>query len=122
MNNRKTGDIYELYAMDYLKSHGVLILYKNFRCKIGEIDIIGLDGDTLVFFEVKFRKTSKNGYPSEAVSKTKQATICKVADYYRLKNGISALKSCRFDVVSITGTKDDIVWYKNAFEYKGTYY
>lgn len=121
MNNRKTGDIYEIHALNFLKDEGIVILQRNFRSRNGEIDIIGLDGDTLVFFEVKYRKNKKNGYPVEAVGSAKQRTICRVADYYRLKNRISANKLCRFDVVSIIGVTSEITWYKNAFEYIGSY-
>ena len=87
----------------------------NFRCKIGEIDIIGKDGDALVFYEVKYRSSDCMGSPKEAVNYTKIRKICKVSDYYRLINKLNENTKLRFDVISIKG--ENIEWVKNAFEY-----
>lgn len=117
MNTRAIGGFYEEAAIEYLKENGISIIDKNVTCgKIGEIDIIGIDqgqkyGDTLVFFEVKYRKDMRMGEPSEAVNVQKQLKIRKCAQYYlRFKN---INKLIRFDVISICG--DKIKWYKNAF-------
>ena len=87
----------------------------NFRRKIGEIDIIGNDNDTLVFYEVKYRSSDYMGSPKEAVNIHKIRKICRVSDFYRLINKIEDNKSIRFDVISIKG--EEIEWIKNAFEY-----
>ena len=87
----------------------------NFRCKIGEIDIICKDDDYLVFVEVKYRSSSSYGYPMEAVNYKKIKKICKVSDYYRLIHKIKEDTGIRYDVISIKG--EDIEWIKNAFEY-----
>ena len=84
----------------------------NFRCKIGEIDIIGNDKDTLVFYEVKYRSSDYMGSPKEAVNIHKIRKICRVSDFYRLINKIEDNKSIRFDVISIKG--EEIEWIKNA--------
>lgn len=88
---------------------------RNFRNRFGEIDIIGFDGAYLVFFEVKYRTNDKKGSPAEAVSFKKRHTICKVADFYRMKHGISEFAPMRFDVIGICG--DEIQWFRNAFVY-----
>ena len=55
-NNRAVGTEYEKQAEQFLKKQGVRIIVKNFRCRQGEIDIVGTDGGCLVFFEVKYRR------------------------------------------------------------------
>lgn len=115
INKRLLGSEKEDYAYKYLTDHGVRIVDKNFRSKKGEIDIIGYDGETLVFFEVKFRSDSSKGYASEAVGYTKQKTISRVSDFYRMKNNIPDTYPCRFDVIAIDG--ENVSWIKNAFYY-----
>ncbi|MCR4658189.1 MAG: YraN family protein [Lachnospiraceae bacterium] len=115
MNKRKVGAQYEELAADFLIKKGIKVLERNFRCRGGEIDLIGKDGRTIVFFEVKYRKNKDAGYPIEAVDHKKQATISRVADYYRLTHGLSEAGAFRFDVIGILG--EDITWYRNAFEY-----
>lgn len=111
INKRKVGDFYEDSVCEYLKDKGITIIERNFRCKIGEIDIIGRDKDTLVFFEVKYRKNSDYGSALMAINVSKQNKIRKVAQYYlTYKNNEFYI---RFDAVGITG--NNIEWIKNAF-------
>lgn len=117
MNTRASGTEYENIAADYLSNNGYTIIDRNFRCKIGEIDIIARDGSYLVFVEVKYRKSSEKGDPTLAVDYRKQRKISRTADYYLMKNKLNADTSVRFDVVSILGS--DICLYKNAFQYIG---
>ncbi len=114
-NSRKTGAAYEQTAFTYLTNNHVWIMERNFRCRFGEIDLIGRDGDYLVFFEVKYRANAKSGLPEEAVGYNKQKNICKVADYYRMKKGIGDNTPMRFDIIAICGNR--LTWYKNAFPY-----
>lgn len=115
MNTRKTGAEYENLAEEYLKKRGIRILEKNYRNRKGEIDLIGRDKEYLIFFEVKYRKSSKNGNPAEAVNFYKQKKICQVADYYRLMHGIGEFCAIRYDVIAICD--EEITWYQNAFEH-----
>ena len=57
MNRRRTGTAYEIMAADYLKTQGYQIIKQNYRCRLGEIDLIARDGPYLVFVEVKYRAT-----------------------------------------------------------------
>ncbi len=75
MENRKKGSLAEDKAILFLKNKGYNIIYKNFYTIYGEIDIIGERDNLITFFEVKYRKTLKNGYPREAVSKKKQEKL-----------------------------------------------
>lgn len=114
-NKRSLGTAYEDKAARYLEEYGVRIVERSFRGRFGEIDLIGYDGDTLVFFEVKYRSSSKSGFAEEAVTPSKRSTICKVADYYRVMHGISDFADLRFDVIAIN--EDKIHWIQNAFNY-----
>ena len=99
-------------AKEYLKSNGYRIIKTNFKNAIGEIDIIAYDGDTLVFVEVKYRKTSQFGLPREAVSYAKQNKIRLVATSYIKKYKLFD-KSCRFDVVEVLDKEITII--RDAF-------
>lgn len=113
-NTREIGSVFEKQAGEYLKTKGYIIIEYNFRCKTGEIDIIALDGETLVFCEVKYRSDNRKGTPFEAVTISKQKKISRTALYYITKHQITNMP-CRFDVVGITRDKIELI--KNAFEY-----
>lgn len=115
-NRRRVGALYEEKAAAYLEERGYKILERNYRCQKGEIDLIALDGDVLVFLEVKYRSTEKMGDPAEAVNASKQRKICRVADDYRRTRRIGGQTPCRFDVVAILG--GDLKLYRNAFLYR----
>ena len=115
MNKREIGTFYEREAVRYLTERGVRICELNFRCRQGEIDIIGYDGSCLVFFVVKARDSLKGGYGAEAVDWHKQRKICRVADYYRMKHGIGEFTEQRYDCV--TFDQGIVTWIKSAFEH-----
>ena len=81
-NKRNIGSWGEEIGSDFLQKQGLKIREKNFRCKIGEVDIIAEENEYLVFVEVKYRKDLSHGYPREAVNYYKQKTISKVALWY----------------------------------------
>ena len=112
---RQIGTLYEEKTALYLSKQGIKITEKNFTCKYGEIDLIGKDGDYIVFIEVKYRKNNAAGGPSYAVDHKKQNRICRAADVYLLKNGYGFSLPCRFDVVLVTGERMEYI--KNAFDY-----
>ena len=117
-NNQKFGEKSESIAARYLeKKMGYKILEKNFRTKIGEIDIIAKDGGTLVFVEVKARRSLFYGNPKYAVTSGKQKKISMAALYYLKTRKLSNTKA-RFDVVAINFSKKlpEIEIIKNAFE------
>lgn len=117
MNTREKGAQKEQQVCAYLLSEGVEILERNFRVRQGEIDVIGRDGEYLVFFEVKYRAGASRGSAAEAVGSTKQKKICRVADYYRLHHQCAEDTPIRFDVVAVDG--ESLHWIKNAFDYAG---
>lgn len=113
MNNRKTGTEWEIQAADYLTRNGMRIIEKNFRCRQGEIDLIGYHEGYLVFVEVKYRSSYGSGHALEAVDYRKQCKICKAADYYRYSRHLGTDIGVRYDVIGIQNGK--IEWIQNAF-------
>lgn len=112
-NNRETGSRYEQKAAAYLAERGYRILEKNYRCRMGEIDLIARDNVFYVFIEVKYRKNADKGYPEEAVNWQKQRRIRQAAQYYLMSRHLTADTPCRFDVVSILDEKITLI--QNAF-------
>lgn len=113
-NNRKIGQEQERRTVLELEKLGYQILQCNFRCRLGEIDIIAKHQGYLVFVEVKYRKTKSSGCAAEAVTWKKQKIICRVADYY-MKTHCREIPACRFDVAALDG--EAFMLYQNAFEY-----
>lgn len=112
-NKRTIGGEYEKLASEYLHNLGYQILTLNFRTRTGEIDIIAMDNNTLVFIEVKYRSSTKYGYPEEAVDYRKQIKIRKTAMYFMSNKKYSINTPVRFDVIAILGKK--ITHIKDAF-------
>lgn len=93
---RKGEDV----VVDYLKNINYNILDRNFSCKQGEIDVIALDGNYVVFVEIKSRTSTEYGLPSEAVTKTKINHMMKTAEYYLYIKHLEN-ENVRFDVVEV---------------------
>ncbi len=107
-HRRAVGRWGEESAARFLQEKGYQILEQNFRSQRGEIDLVVRDADTLVFVEVKAKQRDGFGEPEDRVDQAKQAQIGRVAAAYLQQNELDDV-DCRFDVVSVTRTKDDIV-------------
>ena len=94
------GEDAELACSHYLKKKGLKLISNNFSSRYGEIDLIMLDGRTLVFVEVRFRKNNNFGDGLASVTISKQTKLRKTAELYLQKN--SRYKNARFDVVSMS--------------------
>jgi putative endonuclease len=118
-SQQQFGKESESIAVAYLKKLGYRILEQNYRTGLGEIDIVARDKKTLVFVEVKARRSFRFGNPKAAVTPRKQRKISMVALSY-LKSKGQERSRARFDVVAITahsGEEDPVVEIiKNAFE------
>lgn len=112
-NKRTIGSRYEEIAAAFLTGQGVRILERNYRNRTGEIDLIGREGNSRIFVEVKGRRSDRQGDPAEAVTPAKQERIRRTALWYLMKQGLPADTPCRFDVIAILGT--EIRWIRNAF-------
>ncbi|WP_372964905.1 YraN family protein [Marinobacter sp.] len=112
------GDYYEGVAARYLSHKGIQILERNVYSRGGEIDIIGLDNDVLVFFEVRFRKTGSLVDPISSITPAKQKRLLRAASFYLHRHHLWDTAT-RIDVVGITpGTtsKYRVQWIKNAIQ------
>ncbi|HCQ5548944.1 TPA: YraN family protein [Clostridioides difficile] len=114
MNNKEKGDFGEEIAVNYLLSKGARILEKNYRLKIGEIDIIAKMGREVIFVEVKSRSNIKFGYPCESISYKKRKKIIGIANYYIIKNNLNNTP-VRFDVIEVYLLEKRINHIVNAF-------
>ncbi|HNU84690.1 MAG: YraN family protein [Pseudomonadota bacterium] len=107
-------------AAEFLRDRGYRILERNYRCPLGEIDLIARDGGTVVFVEVKTRSTERFGSPQASIGARKQRRMTAVALYYlKGKNWLTA--PARFDVaaVSLVEGKETVTLYRNAFDAAG---
>lgn len=105
--NKDIGNYGENLALDYLKRNNYDVIYRNFRTRNGEIDIIcKLKGDLIIFIEVKSRYSYNFGFPSEAVTYFKQKQIINMSKYFLFKHKLFNY-NCRFDVIEIYFNKDN---------------
>ena len=117
MQKKELGKKGEGLALRYLKKQGYRIIETNYVCKMGEMDIIAKEKDTLAFIEVKTRTSTAFGLPQSAVNPTKQRQLSKVALHFLKEKQLEDAKA-RFDVVAILlgPTKEDIDLIKDAFD------
>ena len=113
----RLGKLGEDLAVKEIESLGYKCLDRNYRCPLGEVDLIARDGDTLVFIEIKTRKGRSLRYAKEAVDAKKRRKISQVALFYMKAKDCCEVKS-RFDVVavSLNGEEKEIEVIKDAFE------
>ncbi|MFC1534539.1 YraN family protein [Thermodesulfobacteriota bacterium] len=111
------GKLGEKLALKRIRRLGYKYVTRNYRCSLGEIDLIAKDGDCLVFIEIKTRKNRSIGCAKEAIDQRKMRQISKVALSYMKANNCCDIKS-RFDVIAINikGGKEEIEVIPNAFE------
>lgn len=113
------GDRGERAAAKYLKAKGMKVIARQYLTQWGEIDLIMLDGDTLVFVEVKTRHSGKSGQPSERVDRLKRTNSTKAALAFLKTHGQLGHRA-RFDVIAIVWPENskvpDITHIPNAFE------
>jgi len=115
------GSAGEAAAAWYLEKKGWKILERNYRCRLGEIDLIALDGNVLVFVEVRSRSSASFGVPQESVGYKKQNKVRSVARYYMMGKKVKyQFSGCRFDVLAVkfnkeSGKTESIEHIENAF-------
>src|SRR4030065_2093655 len=121
MQEKELGKKGEEVVLRFVKKNGYKIIEKNYVCKLGEMDIIAREKDTLVFVEVKTRTSMVFGPPQLAVNSTKQMQLSKVALYFLKEKRLEEVKA-RFDVVAILlrPKGEEIELIKDAFDLKYT--
>lgn len=116
------GQQAETLACRYLEKRGLRLVTRNFRCRVGELDLIMREGATLVFVEVRYRRSARFGGALESVDAHKQAKLTACALYYLQRHPEFSDTAARFDVVAITpernttNTAEGIEWIPHAFE------
>ena len=111
------GHSAEQAACEHLLGRGLTLIERNYRTPHGEIDLIMRDAGTLVFVEVRFRRSRDFGGPAESVDRRKQAKLRASALQYLQQHRGAAKQPCRFDVVALSGApgQEQIKWLTNAF-------
>lgn len=112
--SKQIGDLGEKTAKIYLMQQGLQWVESNFACRMGEIDLIMLDGACLVFVEVRQRRTAIYGGALASVDRKKQIKLLQVAQYYQQARAVYKQHPCRIDVVAIDGEPQQITWIQNA--------
>lgn len=108
---KQEGARAEALAAAYLERQGLRVVDRNYRCRQGEIDLVCRDGATLVFVEVRLRRSAGFGGAAESITCRKQRRIVLAAQHYLA--GLSTLPPCRFDAVLQNGS--EIEWVRDAF-------
>ena len=113
--SRDRGNEAEAHACRHLQQLGLQLIEQNYHTRRGEIDLIMLEGDCLVFIEVRYRGNSAYGSATESVTPRKQARIIAAASHYLQQQPHN--RPCRFDVIAISGSPAyHIEWIRNAFQ------
>lgn len=99
-DRQELGRLGEDLAVEYLKKQGLRIVERNYRRRLGEVDIIAREGDTVVFVEVKTRRKASHGAPEEAVTLAKMRQLSRVAVEYLARHNLHD-QPARFDVVAV---------------------
>ena len=118
-SRQAAGIAAEQQALHYLQAQGLQLLAQNWRCKRGELDLVMLDGDTVVFVEVRYRKHAQWGGALASIDGRKRQKLILAAQFFLQKEHRWADCPCRFDVVAMESTPSgtaDLTWLKNAFD------
>lgn len=101
-------------AAAYLQKQGLKLLERNYHCRFGEIDLVMRDRDTIVFVEVRARRSSAYGGAAASITAAKREKLIAAARHYL--SGRASVPACRFDAVLIEGEPARIEWLRSAFD------
>lgn len=118
--HRDIGQAAEGWALTHLEEHGLRLLSRNWRCRLGELDLVMLDDDTVVFVEVRYRSHSAWGGAEASVDARKRARLSAAAQVFLQQQQRWARYPCRFDVVAIgpaeRHSSPQLNWIRGAFD------
>lgn len=114
---RSTGNVFEDLAHASLRDAGLVPLARNYYTRYGELDLIMLDRQTIVFVEVRYRKSARCGGAIDSVTPSKRAKLILAARRWLASNPRHAHRACRFDVVAYDGPPEQarMAWLRDAF-------
>lgn len=101
-DSRITGSAVEDAAASYLESIGYRVMERNYRARVGEIDIVAIDDGTLVFVEVRYRKASSLVSPEESLTRRKVRRLELTARRYLAERAIGGSAPIRFDLCAVS--------------------
>lgn len=104
----RVGRSAEILAAAELGKRGYEIVASNYRCRMGEIDLVAKDGDCLVFVEVRCKRTSEYGSPAESITANKVKKLYATAQHYLINENLGDV-ACRFDVVEVGSESGNLV-------------
>ena len=113
-----TGRHWEKVALEHLLSRGLIRITENFRCRMGEIDLVMQDRDCLVFVEVRYRKSNRFATAALTVDSLKQRKLTRAAAVFLSRHPQYCDQAVRFDVVAFDAASDDqctLQWLQDAF-------
>jgi putative endonuclease len=115
---RAAGERFEALALSHLESAGLALVARNYRCRYGEIDLVMRDRDTIVFVEVRYRRSGRFGGGIDSVDAAKRAKLVRSASAYLADHPRLAGCACRFDVVAIGDDErvPSFDWRRDAFD------
>lgn len=113
----RKGQESEARVAEYLQNLGFQLLHRNFRCKLGEVDLIGIHQNYLAFVEVRFRRNATFGSAAESVIWRKQQKLIRTAQFFLKNHPYLLQRPCRFDVIAVTLQQGNLVidWIQDAF-------
>lgn len=116
---KSLGDQYESLAASWIQQQGLNIVARNFRCRVGEIDLIGRHGPHIVFIEVRARGNPRYASALASVDRRKQVRLIRAAQWFLRKHPELADLPCRFDVIAFeppqSATEQTPLWIRGAF-------
>ena len=115
-SRQQTGKDAERLAQRQLEQHGLRLLAHNWLCKRGELDLVMLDGDTVVFVEVRYRQHAQWGGALASIDARKRQKLILAAQTFLQQESRWANNPCRFDVIAIDSSTPDMNWLRNAFD------
>ena len=115
-SRQQTGKDAERLALRHLEQQGLRLLAKNWLCKRGELDLVMLDGDTVVFVEVRYRQHAQWGGALASIDARKRQKLILAAQYFLQREPRWANSPCRFDVVTMDSATPHFNWLRNAFD------
>jgi putative endonuclease len=116
--NQARGRAAEEAALRFLESRGCALVERNYRCRLGEIDLVMRDGGSLVFVEVRARDSDAFGGAAASIGFRKQRRLAAAARHFLMTHPGAAELPARFDVVAIAGTGGENApdWIRAAFD------
>ena len=112
-SKQQSGTDAEQQALDFLLKQKLKLIDRNYRCRLGELDLIMQHAETVVIVEVRYRQSERFGGALKSITPRKQSRIIAATQYYLSQHNINPI--IRFDVIAINA-RHDINWIKNAFQ------